>query len=518
MTDNKNFQALEQPDAAASNPGKPAAPENEATTRQSRKLKFAISLNTGLALALAAAIFGMVNYVSFRHYRRADVSRSKLYQLSDKTMGLLKSLTNKLEVIVFFQPGQEIYEDVDNLLKEYQGASKLIHVQKVDPDRDLARTEMLAKKYQVNRPNVVVFDAGGRTKFVIANDMVELDYSGVQMGMPPRKIGFRGEQAFSSAIQSVTQVKTPHVYFLQGHGERDPENYDRGKGYSAITREIKRDNTTVKKVTLGEQKTVPADADVLVIAGPQKRLAPAEIEQIRQFLAKNGRAFFLLDSLTDTGLTPLLKEWGVQVGDDVVVDPTRTLSGHELFVTQYERHPITAKLGGGGVSSIFYLPRSMTALEEAPPGADATPDKPRVTTLVRCTEQGWGETNPNENPLRFDAHTDRQGPVGVAVAVEQGGAPGALETQIKPVRLVAMGDSSFLANGTLTGGNADLFLSALNWLLDRNELMAIAPKAVEEYRLVLDQGQLRLLGWVVIGGLPALVAALGVVVWLRRRA
>lgn len=515
MTDNNHPPAATKNDDAASRAWKTTAPGNEKTTRQGRGLKVAISLNTGLTVVLAAAIFGMINYASFRHYKHADLSRSKMYQLSAKTTGLLKSLTNAVDVVVFFQPGQDVYDDVDNLLKEYQEASKLIRIQKVDPDRDIARTEMLAKKYQVTKANVVVFDAGGRTKFVTAEDIMEMDYSGAQMGAPPRKTGFKGEQAFSSAIQSITQTKAPTVYFLQGHGEHDPDGFDRAKGFSGIASEIKRDNTTVKKVTLGEQKTIPADADALVIAGPQKRFAPAEVEQIRRFIAHQGRVLFLLDSFTDTGLSPLLKEWGVHVGDEVVVDPSRTLSGNELFVTQYERHPITEKLAG--VSSVLYLPRLVEAVEEAPPGPDATPDKPRVTTLIKCTEAGWGETDPNQNPLRYDPGVDRKGPVGVAAAVEKGGAPGAVEVNIKPVRLVVFGDSNFLANGALIGANADLFQSALNWLLDRKELMAIAPKTIEEYRLVLDQRQLRLLGWLAIGGLPALVAILGLMVWLQRR-
>ena len=58
----------------------------------------------------------------------------------------------------------------------------------------------------------------------------------------------------------------------------------------------------------------------------------------------------------------------------------------------------------------------------------------------------------------------------------------------------------------------------MNWLLDRKELMAIAPKPLEDVRLMLDRRQLRLLGWLVIGVLPGLVAVWGVLVWLRRRA
>jgi ABC-type uncharacterized transport system involved in gliding motility auxiliary subunit len=518
QTSDKNFQGLEKGADAASKAWNTDAPAGEKSTAQGRKLKFAITLNTGLALALAAALFGMANYASFRHYKRLDVSKNKLYQLSDKSLGLLKSLTNTIDVVVFFQPGQEIYEDVDNLLKEYQDASKHIRVQKIDPDRDLAKTELLAKKYQVSRANTVVFDNNGRTKFVTADEIVDMDYSGMQMGMPPRKTGFKGEQAFSSAIMTITQSKTPTIYFLQGHGEHDPDSFDRTKGYSGLAREVKRDNVTLKKLTLGEQqKAIPADCDALIIAGPQKQLAPAEVEQVRAFLAKNGRALFLLDALTETGLAPLLKEWGVAVGDDVVIDPTRTMSGNELFVTQYERHPITEKLEG--VNSILYLPRSITAVEEAAPGPDAAPDKPRVTTLIKCTADGWGETTPEQNPVRFDAAVDHKGPLGVAVAVEKGSAPGALDTQIKPVRLVVFGDSGFLANSAVgAGGGLDLFQSSLNWLLDRKELMAIAPKTVAEYRLVLDARQLMALGWAVIGGLPALIAILGIAVWLRRRA
>jgi len=195
-------------------------------------------------LALAAAIFGMVNYASFRHYKHADVSRSKLYQLSDKTQGLLKSLTNAIDVIVFLQPGQDIYEDVDNLLKEYQDASKLIRVQKVDPDRDLARTEMLAKKYQVSKANVVVFDNGGRTKFVTAEDIVEMDYSGMQMGAPPRKTGFKGEQAFSRRFRVSRNRRCPWCISCKATASATPMALTARK---AIPTSRARSNVTIRR-------------------------------------------------------------------------------------------------------------------------------------------------------------------------------------------------------------------------------------------------------------------------------
>ena len=50
------------------------------------------------------------------------------------------------------------------------------------------------------------------------------------------------------------------------------------------------------------------------------------------------------------------------------------------------------------------------------------------------------------------------------------------ELDIVPIianRVVVIGDSDFVSNAALTGGNSDFFMSALNWLLERAELMAI---------------------------------------------
>ncbi|MCX7005873.1 MAG: hypothetical protein NTY53_01230, partial [Kiritimatiellaeota bacterium] len=77
-TPDKDFQGLEKGGDAASKAWNTDAPESEKSTRQSRRLKFAITLNTGVALVLAAALFGMLNYWSFRHYQRHDFSTTKL--------------------------------------------------------------------------------------------------------------------------------------------------------------------------------------------------------------------------------------------------------------------------------------------------------------------------------------------------------------------------------------------------------------------------------------------------------
>jgi ABC-type uncharacterized transport system involved in gliding motility auxiliary subunit len=484
------------------------------TIRKRRRWKQAVAANVGVAVLLAALLMLLVNALAFRFYWRTDFSRTRLYELSEKTRSIVAGLEQPVDVLVFFQRGDELFHDVENSLREYQYASDLIRVEYIDPDRNLARAEELGQRFDVQGPNVVVFHQAGRHMQLGVTDLMEYDFSGARQGLAPARLRFRGEQAFSSALHHVTQAEEPIVYFLAGHGERRIDNFDPFVGYSSIARRMRRDNIELETLVLGQVTGIPEDAAALIIAGPSRRLTQPELDLIDAYLERSGRVMVLLDSLTRSGLETVLERWGVGVGDDVVIDATRTLTGRELFVTDYGVHPITS--GIRGMTTVFYSPRSVVSLWA--PGAVTSDqaDKPHVTVLASSSASGWAERDPEQTPVRFDAGTDMSGPVSVAVAVERGPVAG-IDVQIRSARLVVFGDSSFVSNGALTGGDEDFFMHALHWLLDLDELMALAPRDLDEIRLVLDRRQIRWLQKWTLGALPGFVAVLGVLVWLRRR-
>lgn len=481
--------------------------------RRGLRRRLAFGLNTGAALLLAAVLTVMVNYLAHRHYARTDISRARFYSLSSKTRGLLASITSRVDVVVFFQPDHPAYEDVLNLLKEYQHASPQIRVERVDPNRDIGRTEALVRQYDITQVNLLIFSVGGRTKIVGGEDLTELDYSTVLTGGAPRPSSFRGEQVFSSALHSLTQERRPVVYFLRGHGERDINDRDPYTGYSAIAQHARRDNLEVRDLLLAEARQIPADADALIIPGPTKQFATQEIELLRAWFNNSGRMLILLDTGPTAGLRPLIEEWGIRLQDDVVVDPTRTLTGLDLFINDYGIHPITRNLRD--ITSVFYLPRSVEPAL-APGDAPQPADRPRVTVLARSSPDSWAESDLEQKPMRYDATRDRRGPISIAVAAERGAAPD-LDMDLRPSRLVVIGDTDFLSNGALSGGNTDFFLSALNWLLEREALMAIAPKPIDDMRLVISRDQLARVFWTVVVILPGLVGVLGAGIWWQRR-
>ena len=474
---------------------------------KTRRHRFWIGLNTGTALVLAAAIGLMVNYLSYRHYYRADKSSKQFYALSDKTTGLLNSLEAPVNITVFFQPSSVLYENIHDLLREYEFHSDLLNIQWVDPDRDLALLEEMSIKYQVTEPNVVVFEQSGRTDYVRADEIAQTDGStGIE-----RILAFRGEQAFSSAIQSVIQEEKPTIFFLTGHGERDIDSFDQRKGYSNIRQLIERDNIEVRKLELSIEKQIPSECDVLVVAGASQKMSDTEADLIGSWLRHSGRLMVLADATRITGLETLLLDWGVRMYNDVVLDPSRTITGREVFVSSYTTHPITEKLST--TAAIFNLPRSIE-----PETQEQSADRPQVTSLALSSDKSWSESQIDQSPAKYDAGTDDlRGPISLAVAVEKGASAGLLNMQIRPARIVVFGDSSFVSNGGLTGGDTSLFMSSLNWLLDREQLMAIPPKEVTDTRLTLTIEDSRIFFWSTVGGIPALAGLLGIFLWLIRR-
>lgn len=473
-------------------------------------------LNAGVALALAAGLAVALNILAARYPGRADLGRVQNYALSAKTLELLSRLPTEVQVTVFLSSEHELFREIRSLLKEYAYASDRVRVEYIDPHRDLAQSKALVLRYEVTDPEVVVLAAAGRQAIVPVKDFGEYDYIPMLSGRPRVMTAFRGEQVLSSALQGLLQAKKPVVYFMVGHGERRVGDYDQVFGYSILGRNLQREQIEIKTLNLAETPAIPPDCDLLAIAGPTRSYTRAEADLIKTFLANSGRLLLLLDAGPDAGLGGLLKDWGVGLAEDRVVGVT--LTGRELLVTRYGKHPITDHLAAANIATIFNGPRSVQPLAA---GTNALPvqaaDKPRLTVLAWSSPEAWAEMSLNQTPPRLDAGVDRPGPVPVAVAVEKG-LPRAMDVEIKPSRMVAVGDSSLVANGALLAGyNPDLIMNSVNWLLERPDSLPIAAKNPGRIRVVLSRSQLKLAYGILVFGMPAAVLAVGLLVWLRRR-
>ncbi|MBV9463985.1 MAG: GldG family protein [Verrucomicrobiae bacterium] len=497
------------------------SPSKQPTQRREREYsqfrnRFYMAMNALLQIFFLLVALVFANFIAYKWYPKPfDLTRTNYYELSDKTKQLLKSLSKPVHVIVFVQPhnaegdSSQVYSEVERLLKQYKYYQpKYLEIEYIDPDRNLTRARELAEKYNVQLANVIVFASGERSKYVQSSDVLEYDHT--NPFQQSKVVAFKGEQQFTSAIQNVVEAKQLKAYFLQGHGERDPDNYDE-KGAATVAQYLKRDNLVVERINLLEKPEIPRDCDLLLIDGPKQPLKDFEMKLLEDFFKRQGRAFIMLDPDTRTGLEDLLRKYGVAVGNNLVLSKINMLGqvmyNSNAFGTALASHPITSKLGHSALS--FHYARTVDAVQDPTLGYQAT-------ELVKTPDSFWAETALNRKTrYEFNPDTgDRAGPLSLAVAIEPKKV-GNVNTE--GTRIVVTGTSTFLENDKIDAANMDFFLNAANWFLKRPELIGISPKRPQEFMLGLNDAQIRTISLVAIGAMPLAAAVIGVVVWLRRR-
>jgi hypothetical protein len=486
----------------------------------------------GAAIVVGLGILVLVNYVGGRRYARFDWTRSGLYTLSPKTLGVLKELKTPVSVAVFMTENSPLFRETREILNRYQARSALLSVETIDPIRNRARAEALVKEYGI-RGGSVVIRSGDKKKYVTEDQLAEYDFSRARMGGEPTIKAFKGEQEFTSAILSVTQTKAPKVLFTTGHGERKLDGRGRD-GFYTLAETLRRDNCTVEEWQSLGASSVPEGTDCVVVAGPRTAFTEPERVVLQKYLDGGGHALLFLDveflpggprRESDFGLGPLLSSYGLTLGNDVVVDPKNALpmfGADTLFARSFRPHPVTKILEGSAV--VFPLARSVGAAVTPPSGFTDT-------VLVETSADGWGETDLRNLEVKVvKDDKDLKGPVSLAVAVEGARPPeapkGDSKAEPKPepkpdekgARMVVFGDADFASNGGVANAaNLYLLSAAANWALERESLVAIPPKSADQVAVTLSRGDIGRIALVVLLVLPAGAVALGLAIWYRRR-
>ena len=459
-----------------------------------------------VSIVVFLGILVAVNYLGSRRNKRWDLTANQVFSLSDQTVRILRDLKEPVTFVVYErQDRQDIHRD---RLEEFTYHSTQVKTEFVDPDREPAR----ANEAKIEALPTILVQYAGRTE----------------------RINSSNEQDLTNGLIKAITGQARKVYFTQGHGEKDTASSDR-TGYSTIAEALKQDNFGVESLVLITQKAVPDDATIVVIAGPTTDFFPPEIEALNAYVAKGGKVLVLLDPPARPGatqplLTQFLADWGINAGNDVVLDASGVgqMLGTDASVpvaAQYPSHPITQ---GFRVLTAYPMARSMSPIEG---GSNSHIAQPLVTT----SQQSWSESDisslsTGKGQVEFNADKgDKQGPITLAAAVSApatvtppaptNASPDSPDQPSTPeTRVVAVGDSDFAANLAIgVQGNRDFFMNSLNWLAQQENMIAVRPRQPQDQRLTLtadQQNRIMILSLLII---PGLVFATGVYTWWRRR-
>jgi hypothetical protein len=364
--------------------------------------------------------------------------------------------------------------------------------------------------------------------------MAEIDPGNPMFNEPARVTAFKGEQAITSAMIDLVEGKKNVVGYVMGHkeptiaegapsispqmmpvqGERSP--------VSVLKIFVENENIKLQELNLFEVPAVPEEIKTIMIVGPQYDFSDREMQLLREFWEKQGRILLLLDPTAKTPkLQAFVSELGVRVNDNRLMANIKTgiqeVARIRDVVGRFTAEsPITKRLAG--VQAPFVGATASLGLANADP---ANPTNVKVLPLAEAERGYWGEVDYNsddETVLQFTEGRDQDAPLHIAASIEKGGS-GDERVQANSSRMVVVSNATFVQDAALTQGQQGLdFISgSINWLLNREQLIGIAPKVPQILTFTIPDESMANLKLLILVLMPLVPAVIGVAVWWQRR-
>lgn len=457
----------------------------------SRQAKFGFNaLITGIVFC---AILVVINLIFKNAGLRWDLTKNKIYSLSDQTVNLVKSIKEPVKVYAFFtsDPRNASQKDeAKKLLDEYSSRSPNFKYEFIDPYRNQA----LAMQYGITRNATLVVTKGTNKEQTTTITESELTAALIKLENP-------------------TKV---NVLFWSGQGERDIDGTD-DNGYSEVKANLEKLNYVVSKQDMNKDPQIPENTGVVVIVGPQNSYVQKHVDALSNYLKKGGKAMILLDVMKDnrkSGLEDLLTKYGVGVDYGYTIDGE--YKNPFIAVEKFPKNQITESL-----SPVLFL----GSLQVKP--FDKKPDSASVVTLADSGSNSWLEFS----PLRADQEPkkdgqDISGPISLGVAMKFTPPEDKKDSPEFKTRIIVFGDAD-LGSNLLTQyaagkqfyspGNGDILINSVNWLAARENLINIVPKDRTRPTLSITDSQSNQVRNIVLFVLPGAALLIGAIVWRSRK-
>lgn len=454
-----------------------------------------------IAILFSMIFLTVVNSISHRLSYRWDVTQNSQHTLTQATIDFVSNIQasaeKPVELTALYVGLAPSY--LQDLLDEYERISNgKISITIVDPIEDIA--------YAAKFGNVI---SSEQSKLIVTygDERKDIDFSSASLN----------EEQITNALARITREQR-HVYFLTGHRER-PETSETNEGLSLFAQLLAANNITSKSLLLGSELKIPEDCDVLIVAGPRTQLSDAETLLINAYLKQGGDALFLIEAVElassdgelsmdqldkNPSLNSILNQWGVNVGNDIVVDLTSHVGGDQG--SPATRNYIEHEAITDGLDYTFYIrPRSITELRDRRASIKLAP-----IALSESNDKSWAETDRSLN-VSLDDGVDIPGPVAISYVIWEGKE----KSDKSDTRIIVVTDVDFLSNVYINQySNAAMGLNVVNWLSELDYAVFNDIKNIKVERLDLTSKQRRMVVTLLFL-MPLLIGLIGLFVWMR---
>jgi len=280
-----------------------------------------------LRALLVLGILVAINIISIRVFDRLDLTKQKVYTLSEASKKLVRSFDDRVTVRAYFtedlpSPYNNNRREVLDILNEYKAyAGGNLQYEFVNPEGEKGEQEA----QQQGIPPVDVQ--------VVKEDKFEVKraYLGLVMMYEDKKetlpvIQNLGslEYDISSALKRLTTRQKKRIGYTLGHDEADLSSMKQADQTLSSQYEL-------VPVNLPGTGSIPADLAALLVIAPQKKFDDSSKYPLDQYLMHGGKIAFLLNKENaslqsqyaqplDLNLDDQLAQYGAHINNDLVRD------------------------------------------------------------------------------------------------------------------------------------------------------------------------------------------------------
>ncbi len=460
---------------------------------------------SGLGLSFALVFSFAVTYVTSERDIKKDLSFFRTAKAGESTKKIVRALDKPVNIYLFFPPANEVREEVDSYFSDLTHESKMLIVEHFDHALHPGK----AKDLNVSGNGIVV----------VARDTVK-----EQIPLPLQLEAARSQlkvldQEVNKRLLGVTR-KAKIGYITAGHEERTVEpmgDTDKRGGIRNLKSMLVDQGFEIKDLSMaqGLGTEVPADAMLVIIAGPRKPFLPEEEAAINRYIDRKGRVLIALDPENGPMLTSVLAQLGLKY------NPTTLAHAQYYWNRTYQKadrvNVATASYSSHASVSTVQRMGARAALIVLGSGYLEKDNKGTVgivnTDFTVHTDPGtWNDLNGN---LEHDEKTEFKNTYEIAAAITKRNAS-ALGVE-EEGRAVVVADSDFLTDPVLGNlGNAYLTLDAVKWLAGEEQISGQISNE-EDVPIAHTRKQDLVWFYLSIVGAPTLVLAVGFAMNRKRR-
>ncbi|QEC44723.1 ABC transporter permease subunit [Pseudobacter ginsenosidimutans] len=349
--------------------------------------------------------------------------------------------------------------------------------------------------------------------------LMELEYKGRKSFLRTFDSPLWPEQSnVAASIREISKNNIPRVLFTTGHYERSPwRNGEREFGghtnvqanrLSMINRGLNADTLSLL------HREIPVGTDLLVIADPKSELTPLELARVQQHIEKGGNLLFYAEPGKQYVLNSMLHTIGVQLENGRLVMP-RLHQASDFFIgaiNETGRYMAREKalqiaqrvgkdLAKGGFAGACHISFKDTLGFKAEPIIPLPGKQIWVENGLYVPDSAKPVFDPGAGDWQRSEYI-----LGVRLT---------RKINNKEQRIVVLSDADFMSPNY--GNGSDIALGIYSWLVYNKYPVYETVIEHADIRVAIGKTNAKILWYVYIYGIPALILVVGSVILIRRK-